>query len=73
MQFASIGEFFAMGGYGFYVWMAFGISFFLLIVMWFAGHWQSKLLFSKAQQELARAQRIKTARAAKKSSQPDNS
>lgn len=37
-QFDSISEFFAMGGYGFYVWLAYGITFaamFLLI-------WQSK-------------------------------
>lgn len=24
-------EFFAMGGYGFYVWMAYGITFFVLV------------------------------------------
>ncbi|MGX2955508.1 heme exporter protein CcmD [Ursidibacter arcticus] len=37
-QFSSISDFFAMGGYGFYVWLAYGITFLsvgLLI-------WQSK-------------------------------
>lgn len=26
-QFNSVGEFFAMGGYGFYVWLSYGITF----------------------------------------------
>ena len=29
-------EFFAMGGYAFYVWTSYGITFALLIYIWFA-------------------------------------
>lgn len=73
MQFANISEFFAMGGYGFYVWLAFGVSFLLLFAMWFLGRWQKTFLLKKARQEFARAQRIKAARAAKKSGNSENS
>lgn len=34
-QFNSISDFFAMGGYGFYVWLAYGISFAAIgLLMW---------------------------------------
>lgn len=32
MFFDSIGDFFAMGGHGFYVWLSYGISFVLIAV-----------------------------------------
>lgn len=32
MQFHSLSQFFAMGGYAFYVWMAYGM--FLLVTVW---------------------------------------
>ena len=37
-QFASISDFFAMGGYGFYVWLAYGITFLAVALL----VWQSK-------------------------------
>ncbi|RHW77533.1 heme exporter protein CcmD [Colwellia sp. RSH04] len=41
MQFNSFSEFINMGGYGFYVWLSFGVSALLLIILFFsskAGH-----------------------------------
>lgn len=37
-QFDSISDFFAMGGYGFYVWLAYGITFAAMGIL----IWQSK-------------------------------
>lgn len=37
-QFDSISDFFAMGGYGFYVWLAYGITFVAMGLL----IWQSK-------------------------------
>lgn len=37
-QFDSISDFFAMGSYGFYVWLAYGINFFAVGLL----IWQSK-------------------------------
>ncbi|AUI66137.1 MULTISPECIES: heme exporter protein CcmD [Glaesserella] len=37
-QFASISDFFAMGGYGFYVWLSYGLTFLAVGLL----VWQSK-------------------------------
>lgn len=66
MQFDSINEFFAMGGYGFFVWLSFGVSFFALFALLWFSHWQQGHLFKLAHRELQRAERIKVARKAKK-------
>lgn len=34
MQFSSLSEFFAMGGYGFFVWLSYSVGLFVLIGMW---------------------------------------
>lgn len=41
MQFSSFSEFINMGGYGFYVWLSFGVSALLLVILFLdskAGH-----------------------------------
>lgn len=37
-QFQSLSDFFAMGGYGFYVWLAYGLSFLAIALL----IWQSQ-------------------------------
>ena len=62
MQFESWSAFFDMGGYGFFVWLAFGVSFLSLLIIYFESIYAKRALFSFAQQEFARKQRIKAVR-----------
>ena len=71
MQFASLSEFFAMGGYGFFVWLAFGVSFAVLIGLYWLGRWQSKKIKAGVLTELARIERIKAARKARQNKSID--
>ncbi|MFA7281738.1 MAG: heme exporter protein CcmD [Sterolibacterium sp.] len=49
MQWNSIGEFFAMGGYGFYVWGSFGVTALALLI--------EPLLLRKRQSDVANSLR----------------
>lgn len=71
MQFASLSEFFSMGGYGFFVWLAFGVSFAVLIGLYWLGRWQSKKIKAGVLTELARIERIKAARKARQNKSID--
>lgn len=51
-QFASISDFFAMGGYGFYVWLAYGISLGLVAAL----IWQSKREIKQTLRQVKQAQ-----------------
>ena len=66
MQFESFSAFWAMNGYGTFVWLSFGISFLVLGGLTFLSYLQKQWLFNKAKQELQRAERIKAARARQK-------
>lgn len=70
MAFDSFADFIAMGGYGFYVWISFGLSFLSLITLGAWSVWYKKRLFSIAQEEMQRIERIKAAR---KKRREDNS
>ena len=59
MHFQSWSEFWAMGGYGLYVWLSFGISYVLLIGLVWYSHYQQKAFKQQLAQQLAREQRIK--------------
>ncbi|MDP4982565.1 heme exporter protein CcmD [Pseudoalteromonas tunicata] len=61
MQFSSFSEFFAMGGYGFYVWLSFGSCLLILLgLVFFSARGHRQTLKSIADQ-LGREQRIKQA------------
>ena len=62
MQFNSLSEFLSMGGYGFFVWISFGLSFLVLLLLTGWSFWQKQYLFKSAQLQLERAARIKAAR-----------
>lgn len=51
-QFDSISDFFAMGGYGFYVWLAYGITFAAVGVL----IWQSKREIRQTLQQVKKEQ-----------------
>ena len=61
MAFDSIADFFAMGGYGFYVWLAYGLTFLSLIVLVVNSITKKNKILKNVEQRLAREQRIKKA------------
>ncbi|WP_354623997.1 heme exporter protein CcmD [Psychromonas sp. MME2] len=61
MAFSSISDFFAMGGYAFYVWLAYGISFLALLVLIINTRAKKKKILVTVKQRLLRQQRIKDA------------
>ena len=62
MQFESFSAFVDMGGYGFYVWLSFGVSLLALGILAFDAVRQKKVLFNAAEKEQARKIRIKAAK-----------
>lgn len=66
MQFESFDAFLEMGGYGTYVWMAFGLSFLALLLLVVLTMTDKRKLFTLAQHEYERQQRIKAVREAKR-------
>lgn len=61
MAFSSIADFFSMGGYGFYVWLAYGISFLSLFLLIINTINKKKTIFRMVKQRYARQQRINNA------------
>ncbi len=57
MFFQSWNDFFNMGGYGFYVWLAYGISFVVILVLGFQNISSKKALFKEIKREQQRKQR----------------
>jgi len=53
MQFNSFSEFISMGGYGFYVWLSFGLAALLLIILFIS----SKLGFNKVKAQIIQKQK----------------
>ncbi len=62
MEFSSISEFFAMGGYGFYVWLAYSISFLSLIVLIINTVNKRRTILKNVMQRTQRKQRINNAK-----------
>ncbi|MCL1039978.1 heme exporter protein CcmD [Shewanella corallii] len=59
MQFESISDFFNMGGYAFYVWLAYGVTFSSLAVLVFQSVKQKNKVLKQIAQKLAREERLK--------------
>ncbi|GGW72909.1 heme exporter protein CcmD [Alteromonas halophila] len=64
MQFESLSAFIAMGGYGFYVWLSFGVTALVMGILAVQSHVQHRSLLKKVLQEKARHERIRRARRA---------
>jgi heme exporter protein D len=65
MAFDSIGEFIAMGGYGFYVWLSYGLTFLALSVLVVSSIAKKNKILKSVEQRLSREQRIKKAKGLK--------
>jgi len=61
MAFESIGDFIAMGGYGFYVWLSYGLTFLALIILVVNSVAKKNKILKNVAQRLSREQRIKKA------------
>ena len=65
-KFESMSAFFDMGGYAFFVWMSFGLTFLCMAALLIQSMFMSKKIKQGVEKERARAERILTARAARK-------
>ncbi|RJG49050.1 heme exporter protein CcmD [Motilimonas pumila] len=61
MEFNSIADFLDMGGYAFYVWLSFGVSFFALIALLASSLRTQKKIKQTVQARAARDERVKAA------------
>jgi heme exporter protein D len=59
MHFQSFSEFLAMGGYGFFVWLSFGITYLLLLGLIAVSVYQQKQFKQQLKATIAREQRVK--------------
>ena len=64
MQFDSLSAFLDMGGYGFFVWLSFGVTEIAMLAIWFESRLARKRVVKQIIQEQARKQRIQSAKAA---------
>jgi heme exporter protein D len=62
MHFASMNEFVAMGGYGLYVWLSFGLGLLSVAILWWSSWSTKKRLFKQVLREQVRQQRIQQAK-----------
>ncbi|WP_159567138.1 heme exporter protein CcmD [Budvicia diplopodorum] len=60
--FSSWQEFFAMGGYGFFVWLAVAATLLSLLALVFHTRWQRKRLLTEIQRRKSREARIENAK-----------
>lgn len=61
MYFDSLSQFWQMGGYGFFVWLSFGVSLLALVIMALDATLDKKRLFKLVHSEVHRKSRIKAA------------
>jgi heme exporter protein D len=61
MYFDDLNAFFAMGGYGFYVWLSFGLGFLSLTIIWLDSLLTKRRLLADVLVEQERQLRIKAA------------
>ncbi|MFY8272865.1 heme exporter protein CcmD [Pseudoalteromonas sp. SSDWG2] len=62
MEFNSLSEFFAMGGYAFYVWLSFGSCALILVGLLFSSLREKRVLLQQVAAQSAREQRIEKAK-----------
>lgn len=63
MRFSSFSDFIAMGGYGFYVWLSFGLSFALLALLIIFSQISNKQTKMRIAKQYLREQKLKAAQA----------
>jgi heme exporter protein D len=72
MAFDSVTDFFAMGGYGFFVWLSYGVSAASVILYVLYVKHQKKSIQAQVLAQAAREARIKAAKAASSSVQTNS-
>ncbi|MCL1148456.1 heme exporter protein CcmD [Shewanella sp. 10N.261.52.F9] len=65
MQFDSISEFINMGGYAFYVWLAYGVTFFSLGTLVILSVRQKRKVLVEIAKKMQREERLKETRSTK--------
>ncbi|WP_299811108.1 heme exporter protein CcmD [uncultured Shewanella sp.] len=65
MQFDSINEFINMGGYAFYVWLAYGVTFFSLGTLVVLSVRQKRKVLVEIAKKIQREERLKETRSTK--------
>ncbi len=60
MFFESWSDFFHMGGYGFYVWLAYGISFAAILILTVQSYKSKNAVLREVKREQQREQRLQT-------------
>lgn len=58
-QFESISDFFAMGGYGFYVWFSYVVSFVAVVGLIWLSNREQKSILAQAKKESVREEKLK--------------
>ena len=56
-QFESISAFLAMGGYGFYVWLSYGVTIAAMGILIWLSRREQKAILNQAKKELARLEK----------------
>jgi heme exporter protein D len=59
MAFSSWADFWAMGGYALFVWLSFGSTFGLLLLLWWHSKQQHKNIQQQIRAKAAREQRVR--------------
>ncbi|MEW6998274.1 heme exporter protein CcmD [Colwelliaceae bacterium BS250] len=73
MAFTSISDFFNMGGYAFYVWLSYGFTFVLLVLLTINSLGKEKQIFKQIQKRLKREEKLKqVAKQVAQSNQPSS-
>ncbi|MEC4728803.1 heme exporter protein CcmD [Shewanella sp. D64] len=62
MQFDSLADFFNMGGYAFYVWLAYGVTFFSLGILIVSSLRQKRKVLTVIAKKMQREDRLKANR-----------
>ena len=62
MQFNSLSEFFAMGGYGFFVWLSYGACAVILLGIFISSKRTHGKILEDVKSQIAREERIKKAK-----------
>ncbi|GGI92868.1 heme exporter protein CcmD [Shewanella gelidii] len=65
MQFDSIADFFNMGGYAFYVWLAYGVTFSSLSILIIVSAKRKKKVLTEISKKMVREERLKNNRSNK--------
>lgn len=72
MQFDSISAFFDMGGYGFYVWLSYGVTTLLLAILYFASKAKDNSVKQQIISRQKREEKLRQAAKQHQQNQPEN-